>query len=115
MQIFKLYYKFKLITEYDNFRNNYNGGGPADRNWYRQGSPKWCGYRRASRLTNSATTQAQIQGFELAHPNIYPTYELKLKLKLKSSKKIKSYKQKKSSCKSKQNTKNKRLPGTINC
>ena len=24
-------------------------------------------------LTNSATTQAQIQGFELAHPNIYPS------------------------------------------
>ena len=27
-------------------------------------------------MTNSATTQVQIQGFELAHPNIYPTYEL---------------------------------------
>ena len=26
----------------------------------------------ADRLT---TTQAQIQGFELTHPNIYPTYE----------------------------------------
>ena len=38
--------------------------------------PWWCGCRRAGRLTNSATTQAQIQGFELAHPNIYPIYEL---------------------------------------
>ena len=27
-------------------------------------------------MTSSATTQAQIQGFELAHPNIYPIYEL---------------------------------------
>ena len=27
-------------------------------------------------LTNSASTQAQIQGSELAHPNIYPIYEL---------------------------------------
>ena len=27
-------------------------------------------------LTNSATTQAQVQCFELAHPNIYPIYEL---------------------------------------
>ena len=27
-------------------------------------------------LTNSATTQAQIQGFELAHLNIYLIYEL---------------------------------------
>ena len=36
----------------------------------------WCGHGRAGRLTNSATTQAQIQGFELAHPNIYPTYKL---------------------------------------
>jgi hypothetical protein len=27
-------------------------------------------------LLNSTTTQAQIQGFELAHPSIYPTYEL---------------------------------------
>ena len=41
-----------------------------------ESSPWWCGCRRAGRLTNSATTQAQIQGFELAHPNIYPTYEL---------------------------------------
>ena len=27
-------------------------------------------------MTSSATTQAQIQGFELAHPNIYPICEL---------------------------------------
>ena len=27
-------------------------------------------------LTNSATTQAHIQDFELVHPNIYPIYEL---------------------------------------
>ena len=38
----------------------------------------WCdgGVRRASRLTNSATIQAYIQRFELAHPNIYLMYEL---------------------------------------
>ena len=29
-----------------------------------------------SRLTSSDTSQAQIQGFELAHPNIYPIKEL---------------------------------------
>ena len=33
---------------------------------------------RAVRLTNSATTQAQIQGFEFGHPNIYPNFELVL-------------------------------------
>ena len=27
-------------------------------------------------LTNSITTQGQTQGLELAHPNIYSTYEL---------------------------------------
>ena len=27
-------------------------------------------------MTSSDTSQAQIQGFELAHPNIYPIYEL---------------------------------------
>ncbi|ERE74806.1 small conductance calcium-activated potassium channel protein 2 [Cricetulus griseus] len=27
-------------------------------------------------LTNSTITQAQLQGFELAHPNIYPAFEL---------------------------------------
>jgi hypothetical protein len=36
--------------------------------WYR------CG--RAGRLTNLSTTQAQILGFELAHPNICCIYEL---------------------------------------
>jgi hypothetical protein len=36
----------------------------------------WCEYRRARGQTNSATTQAQIQGFELTHPNICMTYEL---------------------------------------
>ena len=30
---------------------------------------------KAGRLTNSDTTQAQIQGFELTHSNIYPIYE----------------------------------------
>jgi hypothetical protein len=32
--------------------------------------------RRVSGLTSSATAQAQTQGFELAHPNIYPINEL---------------------------------------
>ena len=32
--------------------------------------------RRAGRLTNSAITQDQVQGFDLAHPNIYLIYEL---------------------------------------
>ena len=27
-------------------------------------------------LTNLTTTQAKIQGFELAYPNIYPIYDL---------------------------------------
>lgn len=31
---------------------------------------------RAGGLNSSATTQAQIQGSELAHPNIYPVYAL---------------------------------------
>ena len=31
---------------------------------------------KAGRLTSSATTQAQIQGFELAQPNIHPICEL---------------------------------------
>ena len=35
-----------------------------------------CGYKKVGGLINSATFQAQIQGFELAHPNIYPIYEL---------------------------------------
>lgn len=33
--------------------------------------PWWCGCRRAGGLTNPATTHAQIQGSEVAHPNIY--------------------------------------------
>lgn len=32
-------------------------------------------FRRVGRLTNSATTQAQIQGFELACPNVHPMLE----------------------------------------
>jgi hypothetical protein len=32
--------------------------------------------RRADGLTNSTTTQTQIQHFELFHPNIYSIYEL---------------------------------------
>ena len=31
---------------------------------------------RAGRLTSSDTSQAQTQGFELAHPNFYPIDEL---------------------------------------
>ena len=34
----------------------------------------WVG--RAVGLSSSALSQAQIQGFELAHPNIYPIYDL---------------------------------------
>lgn len=30
----------------------------------------------SSRLTNSANTQVQIQGFDLVHPQIYLIYEL---------------------------------------
>jgi hypothetical protein len=41
-----------------------------------ESSPWWCGCRRAVRLTHSVTTQSQIQGFELAHLNIHPAYEL---------------------------------------
>ena len=40
-----------------------------------ESSPWWYGCGRAGGMT-SATTQAQIQGFELAHSNIYPIYEL---------------------------------------
>lgn len=32
----------------------------------------WCSQGRISRLTSSATTQAQVQRFELAHPLTYP-------------------------------------------
>lgn len=35
----------------------------------------WPGHRRADRLANSANTQAQIQGFEVALCIIYPMYE----------------------------------------
>ena len=38
--------------------------------------PWWYESRRAGGLTTSAITQAQIQGFELVHPNIYLIYEL---------------------------------------
>lgn len=30
----------------------------------------WCGYKKAGRLTNSATTEALFQGFELFPPPI---------------------------------------------
>lgn len=39
----------------------------------------WCGYRRVRRdrgLTSSNHSQAQIQGFEMAHPNVYHIYKL---------------------------------------
>ena len=39
-------------------------------------SLSWCRCRRAADLTSSFTFQTQIQGFELAYPNIYPVYEL---------------------------------------
>ena len=38
--------------------------------------PEECESGRTGQLTSSDTSQAQIQGFELAHPNIYPTSEL---------------------------------------
>lgn len=34
------------------------------------------GFRRTDGLTNSTTTQTQVQSFELSHPNVYPIYEL---------------------------------------
>lgn len=42
--------------------------------WAKQKSWPWChGHQRAHGLTNSTTTQAQIQGFGmLGYPNIYP-------------------------------------------
>ena len=40
------------------------------KNW-----PWWCVYENRG-LTNPTNTQAQIRGFELAHPNIYPIYKL---------------------------------------
>ena len=42
----------------------------------RESSSWLCGFWRAGRVTNSAPTQARIQGFELAHLKIYPIYEL---------------------------------------
>lgn len=41
-------------------------------------SSPWCccRCRIACGLTNSATIQAQIQGFGLTHPNIYHIYDL---------------------------------------
>jgi hypothetical protein len=38
--------------------------------------PRWCGCGRVGRLSNSDTSQAQIQDFGLAQPNIYPIDEL---------------------------------------
>jgi hypothetical protein len=38
--------------------------------------PWWCWYKTASRLANSATTQAQIQDFEWSQPVIYSICEL---------------------------------------
>jgi hypothetical protein len=37
-----------------------------------ESSPWWCGYRRAGRLTNSATPQVQIQDLELANSTSTP-------------------------------------------
>lgn len=39
-------------------------------------SPWWYRHKRAGKLINSATPQAQNQGFGLAHPNIHPIYGL---------------------------------------
>jgi hypothetical protein len=39
-------------------------------------SPWWCGHRGDSKLTNSATSQALVQVFELVHPKLYPIYDL---------------------------------------
>ena len=41
-----------------------------------ESSPWWHGCKRAGGLTCSVTSQVQIQGFEWAHPNIYPIYHL---------------------------------------
>lgn len=35
----------------------------------------WPGHGRAGRLTNSTIMQAQIQGIEMAQPNIFPIYQ----------------------------------------
>lgn len=42
---------------------------------------QWHGHRRVGGLTNPLSYEVQIQGFELAHPNIYPTYELLERMK----------------------------------
>lgn len=44
--------------------------------WVQETWPQWHGCRRAGRLINSATSQAQILNFELAHCNAYPLCEL---------------------------------------
>lgn len=44
--------------------------------WVQEIWPQWHGCRRAGRLVNSATSQAWISGFELAHCNAYPLCEL---------------------------------------
>lgn len=36
----------------------------------------WCENERAGRLSNLATTYHRMQGFEFAHPNIYPIYDM---------------------------------------
>lgn len=41
-----------------------------------KGWPSWCGCREVDWLTNSATSQTQIQGFEMAHRNISSIYDL---------------------------------------
>lgn len=41
-----------------------------------ENSSWWCGCRRAHWLTSSYTFQVQIQGIQLAQPNIYPIDDL---------------------------------------
>jgi hypothetical protein len=41
----------------------------------------WCEHGRTVRLTKSATTQVQIQGFKLAHPNIEVSLFVEQKVK----------------------------------
>ena len=38
-------------------------------------------HRQVGRLTNLATSQAQIQSFELANPKIHPIYEMQEHIK----------------------------------
>lgn len=40
----------------------------------------WCKHRGTGKLTNSATSQAQIQDSEFAHLIIYPVYDLLLNI-----------------------------------